>query len=160
MANLRVHEIADELGVDTSVALTRLKEMGEFVKGPSSSISPPVARRLSMALAAEGSASTAPAPSKPPVPVAGPAPTERPPIGAAPTRRSAEPIVAIVLAPEDFVATGHRLFIDTNVFMDTDTERSAGLKKLFERCKDAAIGNGNGIVVPSKVVDALRVRVS
>lgn len=62
---------------------------------------------------------------------------------------------ATVLAPEDFVATGHRLFIDTNVFMDTDTERSAGLKILFERCKDVAIGNGNGIVVPSKVVDEL-----
>ncbi|WP_240694724.1 hypothetical protein [Cryobacterium sp. SO1] len=39
--------------------------------------------------------------------------------------------------------------------MDTDTERSAGLKRLFGRCKDVAIRNGNGIVVPSKVVDEL-----
>lgn len=155
MANPRVHEIAYELGVDASVALTRLKEMGEFVKGPSSSISPPVARRLRMVLAAEGSASTAPVPRTPKAPGAGPAPTVRPPIGATPTRRSADPLGATVLAPEDFVATGHRLFIDTNVFMDTDTERSAGLKKLFERCKDLAIQNGNGIVVPSKVIGEL-----
>lgn len=82
-------------------------------------------------------------------------PTPRPPIGETPTRRSAEHLVASVLAPEDFVETGRRLFIDTNVFMDTDTARSAGLKMLFERCKDVAIRNGNGIVVPSKVIDEL-----
>lgn len=62
---------------------------------------------------------------------------------------------AEIVPPESFVAIDHRLFIDTNVFMDTDPVRSAGLKKLFERCKDAAIGNANGIVVPSKVMDEL-----
>jgi serine/threonine protein kinase/predicted nucleic acid-binding protein len=62
---------------------------------------------------------------------------------------------AEIVPPESFVAVDHRLFIDTNVFMDTDPVRSAGLKKLFERCKDAAIGNANGIVVPSKVIDEL-----
>lgn len=62
---------------------------------------------------------------------------------------------AKVISPEIFVARDHRLFIDTNVFMDTDPERSVGLKKLFERCKDPAIGNANGIVVPSKVIDEL-----
>ena len=45
-AKPRVHEIASELGVDSKVALEKLKEMGEYVKGPSSSIEPPVARRL------------------------------------------------------------------------------------------------------------------
>lgn len=62
---------------------------------------------------------------------------------------------AEIVPPESFVAVDHRLFIDTNVFMDTDPVRSVGLKKLFERCKDAAIGNANGIVVPSKVIDEL-----
>ena len=32
----RVHEIAAELGVDSKIALAKLKELGEFVKSPSS----------------------------------------------------------------------------------------------------------------------------
>ncbi|MXS74764.1 translation initiation factor IF-2 [Microbacterium sp. CSI-V] len=50
-----MHEIASELGVDSKVALAKLKELGEFVKSPSSTIEPPVARKLRAALAAEGS---------------------------------------------------------------------------------------------------------
>ena len=46
MANPRVHEIASELGIDSKLAMDKLKDMGEFVKSPSSSIAPPVARRL------------------------------------------------------------------------------------------------------------------
>lgn len=38
--------MAAELGVDAKDVLQRLKEMGEFVKSPSSTIEPPVARRL------------------------------------------------------------------------------------------------------------------
>ncbi|WP_374007245.1 translation initiation factor IF-2 [Leifsonia sp. LS-T14] len=60
-AKPRVHEVASELGVDSKVALAKLKEMGEFVKGPSSSIEPPVARKLRAALEAEGAK---PAPEK------------------------------------------------------------------------------------------------
>ena len=51
-AKPRVHEIASELGVDSKIALEKLKEMGEYVKGPSSSIEPPVARKLRAALEA------------------------------------------------------------------------------------------------------------
>ncbi|HEY5231842.1 MAG TPA: translation initiation factor IF-2 [Galbitalea sp.] len=59
----RVHEVAAELGIDSKVALDKLKEMGEYVKGPSSSIEPPVARRLKAALEAAGiKPSAAPAP--------------------------------------------------------------------------------------------------
>ena len=54
MANPRVHEIASELGVDSKVVLAKLKEMGEFVKAPSSAIAPPVARKVKAALEAEG----------------------------------------------------------------------------------------------------------
>ncbi|MDQ1551020.1 MAG: translation initiation factor, partial [Actinomycetota bacterium] len=50
----RVHEVAAELGIDSKVALDKLKEMGEYVKGPSSIIEPPVARRLMAALEAAG----------------------------------------------------------------------------------------------------------
>jgi hypothetical protein len=42
----RVHEIASSLGVDSKVPMAALKEMGEHVKGPSSSIELAVARRL------------------------------------------------------------------------------------------------------------------
>ncbi|WP_396655375.1 translation initiation factor IF-2 [Microbacterium sp.] len=54
MAKPRVHEIASELGVDSKVALEKLKELGEYVKSPSSTIEPPVARRLRAALEAAG----------------------------------------------------------------------------------------------------------
>lgn len=54
MAKPRVHEIASELGVDSKVALAKLKELGEFVKSPSSTIEPPVARKLRAAFAAGG----------------------------------------------------------------------------------------------------------
>ncbi|MCR8671072.1 translation initiation factor IF-2 N-terminal domain-containing protein, partial [Agrococcus sp. HG114] len=63
MANPRVHEIAAEIGVESKVALAKLKEMGEFVKGPASAIAPPVARKLKAALAAEGASAPAAAPA-------------------------------------------------------------------------------------------------
>nr|WP_218870514.1 translation initiation factor IF-2 [Leifsonia sp. AK011] len=64
VANPRVHEIASELGIESKVVLEKLKNMGEFVKGPSSSIAPPVARRVKAALEADGIKPT-PAPEKP-----------------------------------------------------------------------------------------------
>jgi translation initiation factor IF-2 len=103
-AKPRVHEIAAELGVDTKVALDKLKQMGEYVKGPSSSIEPPVARRLKAALEAEGikpaapaaaapvkPASPRPAPRAVPGPVPAPAPTPAPAAAAA-----SEPVVEAV----------------------------------------------------------------
>jgi translation initiation factor IF-2 len=64
-AKPRVHEIANELGVDSKVALAKLKELGEFVKGPSSSIEPPVARKLRAALEADGAKPSDATPSQP-----------------------------------------------------------------------------------------------
>ena len=69
MAKPRVHEIASELGVDSKTAMEKLKELGEFVKGPSSSVEPPVARKLRAALQASG-ASTASKPVAPAAPSA------------------------------------------------------------------------------------------
>ncbi|MGW9181906.1 translation initiation factor IF-2 [Agromyces sp. NPDC055661] len=88
-AKPRVHEIASELGVDSKIALEKLKEMGEYVKGPSSSIEPPVARKLRAAL--EGAAKAEPAAAKPataakpgPKPAPKPAPQAAPAAPAAP----------------------------------------------------------------------------
>ncbi|WP_270352430.1 translation initiation factor IF-2 [Microbacterium testaceum] len=85
MAKPRVHEIASELGVDSKVALAKLKELGEFVKSPSSTIEPPVARKLRAALAAEGSSGSADA--KPAAPAARPGAGARP----GPARPAATP---------------------------------------------------------------------
>ncbi|MDR6868610.1 translation initiation factor IF-2 [Microbacterium resistens] len=63
-AKPRVHEIAAELGVDSKFALAKLKELGEFVKSPSSTIEPPVARKLRAAIEADKPADAAPAKSE------------------------------------------------------------------------------------------------
>ncbi|MFF9565165.1 translation initiation factor IF-2 N-terminal domain-containing protein [Leifsonia sp. NPDC014704] len=52
MAKQRVHELASELGLDVKVVLRKLKELGEFVKGPSSSIEAPVAQKVRIAFGA------------------------------------------------------------------------------------------------------------
>ena len=65
-AKPRVHEIASELGVDSKIALAKLKELGEFVKSPSSTIEPPVARKLRAALEADGAGKAAAAPAAAP----------------------------------------------------------------------------------------------
>ncbi|WP_295574242.1 translation initiation factor IF-2 N-terminal domain-containing protein, partial [uncultured Microbacterium sp.] len=97
VAKPRVHEIASELGVDSKVALAKLKELGEFVKSPSSTIEPPVARKLRAALEAEGAAAPAapkaapasaspgrPGPARPAAPApAAPAPAAPAPAAAA-----------------------------------------------------------------------------
>ena len=77
-AKPRVHEIATELGVDSKIALEKLKEMGEYVKGPSSCIEPPVARRLKAALEADGVAAKAAAPAAAPAAPAKPAAAVKP----------------------------------------------------------------------------------
>jgi translation initiation factor IF-2 len=86
VANPRVHEIAAELGVESSLALAKLKDMGEFVKSASSSIAPPVARKLKAALEADGhkapaavpGPAKAPAAPKPAAAKPAPAPAEAP----------------------------------------------------------------------------------
>ncbi|GAA2163002.1 translation initiation factor IF-2 N-terminal domain-containing protein [Pedococcus bigeumensis] len=60
-----------------------------------------------------------------------------------------------LLDPVEFLQPNRRLFIDTNILMDPDTRRAAGLKRLFERGQDAILKNGNPIVVPTKVIGEL-----
>ncbi|MFD6092657.1 hypothetical protein ACFWGN_11100 [Oerskovia sp. NPDC060338] len=60
-----------------------------------------------------------------------------------------------LLDPVEFLQPNRRLFIDTNMFMDTDPRRAGGLKRLFERGQGAILKNDNPIVVPTKVVGEL-----
>ncbi|TCC33315.1 translation initiation factor IF-2 [Kribbella sindirgiensis] len=95
MAKVRVYELAKELGVTSKVVLTRLNDMGEFVRSASSTIEAPVVRRLaeefeknppkkraakkaaaSTSAAPQATAPVAPAP-KPAQPAAPKAPAER-----------------------------------------------------------------------------------
>jgi len=99
VAKPRVHEIASELGIDSKTALEKLKEMGEFVKGPSSSVEPPVARKLRQAFAGAASASPAPkAPAKPATTASSSAPKPGTPRPAAPTPKP--PVAEQPAAPE------------------------------------------------------------
>jgi translation initiation factor IF-2 len=111
VANPRVHEVAADLGIDSKIALDKLKDMGEFVKSASSSIAPPVARRLKAALEADGikapekpKAPSKPAASKPaPAPAPAPAPEAEAPAAApveamAPSAPASAPEVAVQAA--------------------------------------------------------------
>ena len=73
MAKVRVYELAKELGVDSKKIMTTLTEMGEFVRSASSTIEPPVVRKLRDTFPA-GSAAPAPAPKAAARPA--PAPSE------------------------------------------------------------------------------------
>ena len=46
MAKQRVHELAKELGMTSKEAISTLQELGEFVRGASSTVEPPVAKKL------------------------------------------------------------------------------------------------------------------
>jgi translation initiation factor IF-2 len=120
VANPRVHEIASELGIESKTVLEQLKNMGEFVKGPSSSIAPPVARRVKAALEAAG-VKAAPAPEKPkaapkpmaPRPAAPAAPVEEaPPAAPAPMtvaeRQAAAQAAERAASAERSASTGER----------------------------------------------------
>ncbi|MDN4463673.1 translation initiation factor IF-2 [Microbacterium aurantiacum] len=102
-----MHEIASELGVDSKVALAKLKELGEFVKSPSSTIEPPVARKLRAALEADGAggSSAAPAPAAKPAGRPGPARPAARPGPAAPKPAEAAPEATPAPAPKPAAAT-------------------------------------------------------
>ena len=94
MAKVRVYELAKELGVDSKTIMTKLNELGEFVRSASSTIEPPVVRKLRDTYPVGGSSngrSARPAAPKAPAPASGtsaPAAT-RPEAPAAPTAPAA-----------------------------------------------------------------------
>ena len=75
MAKVRVYELAKELGVDSKTIMTKLNEFGEFVRSASSTIEPPVVRKLRDTYPVGGGGSTpaaAPAPKAPARPAPAP----------------------------------------------------------------------------------------
>jgi translation initiation factor IF-2 len=87
VAKVRVYELAKELGVESKVVMAKLNELGEFVRSASSTVEPPVVRKLKDALpaAAPAAGDTKKAPAKkaaakkaPAAPEPAPAPTEAP----------------------------------------------------------------------------------
>jgi translation initiation factor IF-2 len=46
VSKVRVHELAKQLGMESKEVLAKLQEMGEFVRSASSTVEPPVARKL------------------------------------------------------------------------------------------------------------------
>ncbi|MGI8814724.1 MAG: translation initiation factor IF-2 [Pseudonocardia sp.] len=94
----RVHELAKELGVTSKQVLSKLQDMGEYVKSPSSTVEAPVARKLreSMASASNGAGKPTTRGRRPSpagvasVPVADPAPAVASP-APAPVAESAAP---------------------------------------------------------------------
>ena len=61
MAKVRVYELAKELGVESKVVLAKLQDMGEFVRSASSTVEPPVVRKLKEVFPAQPAGEAAPA---------------------------------------------------------------------------------------------------
>ncbi|MEI2765734.1 MAG: translation initiation factor IF-2 [Dermatophilaceae bacterium] len=116
MAKVRVYELAKELGVESKALLAHLKEQGEFVRSASSTIEPPVVRKIKESWVAATPAAKAPAAAEPAsssAPVAAPAaaappaaaspvsapPASTPPSSAPSAPSSPQPKVAASAAP-------------------------------------------------------------
>ncbi|WP_218051869.1 translation initiation factor IF-2 N-terminal domain-containing protein, partial [Cellulomonas algicola] len=92
MAKVRVYELAKELGVDSKTLMTKLNELGEFVRSASSTIEPPVVRKLRDTYPAGGGASAPKAAARPaPAAPAAPAPAAPAPAAAAPAPAAPAP---------------------------------------------------------------------
>ncbi len=82
MAKVRVYEFAKERGLESKVVLAKLQELGEFVRSASSTIEPPVVRKLKDAFPADAAAAApakqAPARRAPAPDAAAPSPTATP----------------------------------------------------------------------------------
>uniref|UniRef100_UPI000ACC6489 translation initiation factor IF-2 N-terminal domain-containing protein n=1 Tax=Demequina gelatinilytica TaxID=1638980 RepID=UPI000ACC6489 len=109
MAKPRVHEIAKELGVSSKDLIAKLNELGEYVKGPSSTLEAPVVRKArdafpttkSSATAAEKPAASAKPAAKPAAgPKPGPKPAPKPAPEAAPVAEEPTPAPAPQSAPK------------------------------------------------------------
>jgi translation initiation factor IF-2 len=97
VAKVRVYELAKELGVESKVLLNHLKEQGEFVRSASSTIEPPVVRKIreqfpgQLAGKSGAAAPAAPAAKAPSATSARPGPMPRAPKAADPARTPSAP---------------------------------------------------------------------
>ncbi|MCB2411610.1 translation initiation factor IF-2 [Demequina sp. TTPB684] len=97
MAKPRVHEIAKELGVPSKDLIAKLNELGEYVKGPSSTLEAPVVRKAKEAFPASAAPAKAAPATKPAA--AKPAPKPAAPKPAAPEPEAAPEPQAAAPAP-------------------------------------------------------------
>jgi translation initiation factor IF-2 len=97
VAKPRVHEFAKELGLDSKTVLAALAEMGEYVRSASSTIEPPVARRLRERFTTKATPVSEPVPA--PTPVAAPPKIEPAPVVEAP-RVTPPPAPVVPVAPK------------------------------------------------------------
>ena len=91
MAKVRVHELAKELGITSKDAVTKLQELGEFVRSASSTIEAPVVRKLRNAYPDAPAASKSEAPASAPQASASPAANRPAPAPGPAAPKAAEP---------------------------------------------------------------------
>src|SRR6476661_2731038 len=98
----RVHELAKELGISSKQVLSKLQDLGEYVKSPSSTVEAPVVRKLRESMAGGGDNGSARRPGGGrPRPAGQPAPGQRPGARpAAPAARADAPARPASGAPE------------------------------------------------------------
>ena len=100
MAKQRVHELAKELGTTSKELLAVLRDQGEFVKAASSTIEPPVARRMREYFAKKNDQASSEAPKKQAKPKAAPAKAAAPQAGKAkPAPKASKPQASQAPAP-------------------------------------------------------------
>ena len=90
MAKVRVHELAKELGITSKDAVTKLQELGEFVRSASSTIEAPVVRKLRNAFPDAAAASKSEAPASAPKAPASPSANRPAPAPAPAAPKAAE----------------------------------------------------------------------
>ncbi|MFE8887445.1 translation initiation factor IF-2 [Pseudarthrobacter enclensis] len=104
MAKVRVHELAKELGITSKDAVTKLQELGEFVRSASSTIEAPVVRKLRNAFpdaaANKAAAPAAPKASAPAAESRPAAPAPGPAAPKAPAPKAEAPAPAAPAAPQ------------------------------------------------------------
>jgi len=107
VAKVRVHELAKELGITSKDALAKLQSLGEFVRSASSTIEPPVAKKLRDAFPGGASApaptaapaAKAAAPAAPKAPAAASAPAPQTPAAPAAPSASSAPAASSAARP-------------------------------------------------------------
>jgi translation initiation factor IF-2 len=100
VAKVRVYELAKELGVESKVVMTKLQELGEFVRSASSTVEPPVVKKLKGAFPAPPAGGAAPAEAAPaPAKKAATKKSAAKPAAPAPVQETVQPPAAAAPAP-------------------------------------------------------------
>ena len=153
MAKPRVHELAKELGVESKTLLAALGELGEYVRSASSTVEPPVARRLRERFAAAPPASVvAPAPAEAAPAVTTPSTTAAPTeTTLAPASRPSAPVSPVGPPPGEAVAAEVRAAAPTVSPAPAGSVdvSPAGISTSSGASSGTSSGTGSGAATPS-----------